>query len=63
MVKVGLDDSRFSPHETHSSGGYRGLAVAPALDKSPLNADAPVHACLRRLRGRAFTPRHVKSSC
>ncbi|WP_432845485.1 cytochrome P450 family protein [Amycolatopsis sp. CA-161197] len=60
-VKAGLGDPRLSLDKAHSSGGYRGLALPPALDKNLLNLDAPEHTRLRRLLGRAFTPRRVEA--
>ncbi|WP_326837245.1 cytochrome P450 [Amycolatopsis rhabdoformis] len=60
-VKAGLGDPRLSLDKAHSSGGYRGLDLPPALDKNLLNLDAPEHTRLRRLLGRAFTPRRVEA--
>ncbi|MET7992539.1 cytochrome P450 [Amycolatopsis sp. NPDC005232] len=60
-VRAGLGDPRLSLDKAHSSGGYRGLALPPALDKNLLNLDAPEHTRLRRLLGRAFTPRRVEA--
>ncbi len=58
-VKAGLGDPRLSLDKTNSATGYRGLALPPALDKNLLNMDAPEHTRLRRVLGRAFTPRRV----
>jgi cytochrome P450 len=41
-------------------GSYRGFALPPALDANLLNMDPPDHTRIRRLAGRAFTPRHAR---
>ncbi|EOD67133.1 cytochrome P450 family protein [Amycolatopsis vancoresmycina] len=58
-VRAGLADPRLSLDKAHSATGYRGLALPPALDRNLLNLDAPEHTRLRRILGRAFTPRRV----
>jgi cytochrome P450 len=58
-VRAGLADPRLSLDKAHSTTGYRGLSLPPALDANLLNMDAPEHTRLRRILGRAFTPRRV----
>ncbi|GAB3152495.1 cytochrome P450 [Amycolatopsis stemonae] len=60
-VRAGLADPRLSLDKAHSATGYRGLSLPPALDKNLLNLDAPEHTRLRRILGRAFTPRRVEA--
>jgi hypothetical protein len=60
-VKAGLGDPRLSLDKANSGGGYHGLSLPPALDRNLLNLDAPEHTRLRRLLGRAFTPRRVEA--
>lgn len=51
--RLSLDKSRAKP------GGYRGLALPPALDANLLNMDPPDHTRIRRLVVKAFTPRRI----
>lgn len=44
-------------------GSYQGFALPPALDANLLNMDPPDHTRIRRLVGRAFTPRRVEQLC
>ncbi|WP_435058483.1 cytochrome P450 family protein [Streptomyces sp. bgisy060] len=60
-VRAALADPRLSLDKAHArEGNYRGLALPPALDANLLNMDPPDHTRLRRLVGRAFTPRRVE---
>ncbi|GAA4047060.1 cytochrome P450 [Streptomyces shaanxiensis] len=59
-VREALADPRLSLDKRHAApGGYRGLALPPALDANLLNMDPPDHTRIRRLVGRAFTPTRV----
>lgn len=60
-VRAALADPRLSLDKANATTGYRGLALPPALDKNLLNLDAPDHTRLRRILGRAFTPRRVEA--
>ncbi|MFJ7072522.1 cytochrome P450 [Streptomyces sp. NPDC098781] len=60
-VREALADVRLSLDKRNAApGSYRGFALPPALDANLLNMDPPDHARIRRLVGRAFTPRRVE---
>ncbi len=52
-----LADPRLSLDKQHSSGGYAGFALPPALDRNLLNMDGDEHIRVRRLAAPAFTRR------
>ncbi|GAU69015.1 putative cytochrome P450 [Streptomyces sp. NBRC 110611] len=59
-VRRALADPRLSLDKRHATpGGYRGLALPPALDANLLNMDPPDHTRIRRLVVKAFTPGRV----
>jgi cytochrome P450 len=59
-VRAALADPRLSLDKKNSSGGYRGFSLPPALDANLLNMDPPEHTRLRRIIGKAFTPRRIE---
>ncbi|MEU8976169.1 hypothetical protein AB0D11_44580, partial [Streptomyces monashensis] len=59
-VRAALSDPRLSVNKAHSTGGYRGFSLPPALDANLLNVDQADHLRLRRLVSKAFTPRRVE---
>ncbi|OIK03200.1 cytochrome P450 family protein [Streptomyces monashensis] len=60
-VRAALADPRLSLDKRHASAGaYKGFSLPPALDANLLNMDPPDHTRIRRLVGRAFTPRRVQ---
>jgi cytochrome P450 len=60
-VRAALADPRLSLDKRHATPGtYKGFSLPPALDANLLNMDPPDHTRIRRLVGRAFTPRRVR---
>ncbi|WP_285583241.1 cytochrome P450 family protein [Actinoallomurus iriomotensis] len=59
-VRQALADPRLSLDKAHSSGGYKGFSLPPALDANLLNMDPPAHTRLRRVVAKGFTPRQVE---
>ncbi|MFI7317296.1 cytochrome P450 [Streptomyces venezuelae] len=60
-VREALANPLLSLDKSHAlPGGYRGLALPPALDANLLNMDPPDHTRIRSLVGRAFTRRRVE---
>ncbi|MET9962490.1 cytochrome P450 [Streptomyces sp. NPDC006326] len=59
-VRAGLGDPRLSVNKRHSTTGFSGFSLPPALDRNLLNIDPDDHLRLRRLVSRGFTPRHVE---
>ncbi|KPC95813.1 cytochrome P450 [Streptomyces sp. NRRL F-6602] len=60
-VRAGLADRRLSVNKAHSTGGYQGYALPPALDANLLNIDHDDHIRLRRLVSQGFTPRRAEA--
>ncbi|MFH8391434.1 cytochrome P450 [Streptomyces sp. NPDC018036] len=60
-IRQALADPRLSVDKRNAApGGYRGMALPPALDANLLNMDPPDHTRVRRLVNRAFTPRRIE---
>lgn len=60
-VRQALADPRLSLDKRNATpGGYRGMALPPALDANLLNMDPPDHTRIRRMVTKVFTPRHVE---
>ncbi|MGW6705088.1 cytochrome P450 family protein [Streptomyces sp. NPDC054956] len=60
-VREALADPRLSLDKANAAeGSYRGFSLPPALDANLLNMDAPDHTRIRKLVGRAFTPRRIE---
>lgn len=60
-VRRALADPRLSLDKRNATpGGYRGMALPPALDANLLNMDPPDHTRIRRMVTKVFTPRHVE---
>ncbi|MEU4088669.1 cytochrome P450 family protein [Streptomyces aureus] len=60
-VRRALADPRLSLDKRNAApGGYRGMALPPALDANLLNMDPPDHTRIRRLVTRAFTSRQIE---
>ncbi|MFF7728889.1 cytochrome P450 [Streptomyces sp. NPDC008001] len=59
-VRAALTDPRLSVNKAHSTNGYQGFALPPALDANLLNIDPADHLRLRRLVSKGFTPRRVE---
>lgn len=60
-VKALLADPRMSMNARTAGRGYPGFRFPPALNEHLMNVDAQDHARLRRLVGKAFTPRRVEA--
>jgi cytochrome P450 len=60
-VREALTNPLLSLDKRHAlPGSYQGFALPPALDANLLNMDPPDHTRIRRLVGRAFTPRRIE---
>ncbi|MBO4258101.1 cytochrome P450 family protein [Streptomyces griseorubiginosus] len=60
-ARAALADPRLSLDKRHATAGtYQGFSLPPALDANLLNMDPPDHTRVRRLVGRAFTPRRIE---
>jgi len=60
-VRAALADPRLSLDKRHATAGtYKGFQLPAALEANLLNMDPPDHTRIRRLVGRAFTPRRIQ---
>jgi cytochrome P450 len=59
-VRAWIADPRLSVNKAHSTTGFPGLSLPPALDAHLLNIDPEDHLRLRRLISKGFTPRRVE---
>ncbi|MFE5538597.1 cytochrome P450 [Streptomyces sp. NPDC056492] len=59
-VRAGLADARYSVDKRHSTTGFSGFSLPPALDANLLNVGPEDHLRLRRLVSKGFTARHVE---
>ncbi|MET7451503.1 cytochrome P450 [Streptomyces sp. NPDC005574] len=60
-VRQALADPRLCLDKRNATpGGYRGMALPPALDANLLNMDPPDHTRIRRMVSQAFTPRQME---
>ncbi|WP_406156388.1 cytochrome P450 [Streptomyces canus] len=60
-VRAALADPRLSLDKRYATAGtYKGFSLPPALDANLLTMDPPDHTRIRRLVGRAFTPRRIE---
>lgn len=59
-VRAALSDPRLSVNKAHSTQGFKGFSLPPALDANLLNVDQDDHLKLRRLVSHAFTARQVE---
>lgn len=60
-VRAALADPRLALDKRYATAGtYKGFSLPPALDANLLNMDPPDHTRIRRLVGRAFTPRRIE---
>ncbi|MGX1473802.1 UNVERIFIED_CONTAM: cytochrome P450 [Streptomyces canus] len=60
-VRAALADPRLSLDKRYATAGtYKGFSLPSALDANLLNMDPPDHTRIRRLVGRAFTPRRIE---
>lgn len=60
-MRAALADPRLSLDKRYATAGtYKGFSLPPALDANLLTMDPPDHTRIRRLVGRAFTPRRIE---